>query len=269
MNEIKTYRKIKNIMEECIFDKLDKGMTPIDILHVLCKEFDSDKCDLSYKEKYNKVILHSCRVYKNILLITKFLENKGHVFTLEDKENLMIATFFHDIGKLYKEGKNHPLFSKYMASELFKNENMNLNINRQNKICDMIAWHGNKIYNRDKISFLTKMIRDADLFDEVCGDSLLQLALENIVGKGNPMIKNLNHNVYTFSDMIILDRNDENIKNEILEKINIEENKELYIKLLNEATEKYKRITDWEIRHDEKMKGIKLMDKDTIMINIK
>ena len=56
MNEIKTQRKIKEIMEDYIFDNICKEMTPIDILHVLCKGFDSDKCDLSYKEKYNKEI---------------------------------------------------------------------------------------------------------------------------------------------------------------------------------------------------------------------
>ena len=210
MNEIKTQRKIKEIMEDYIFDNICKEMTPIDILHVLCKGFDSDKCDLSYKEKYNKVITHSCRVYKNILLITKYLENKGYVFTVEEKEDLMIATFFHDIGKLYKDGGKHPLYSSFMVEYILNT--INMSPERINRIVKNIANHGNKRHNKDKISFLTKMLRDADLFDEVCGDSLLQLALENIVGKGNPMIKNLNHNIYKFSDMIILDRNDENIK---------------------------------------------------------
>ena len=268
MNEIKVKNKIRNIMEDYVFDNIKENMSLIDILYVLYKKFYNDKCKLNNKEKYNKVIMHSMRVYKNTKIIIEYLYSHHMIMSNRDKEDLMIAALFHDIGKLYKDDENHPYYSACMLECLLGYLKI-MTDERLFSISKIVAMHGKKRKFRNNINYLTKILRDADLFDEVCGDSLLELALGNIESKNNKLTENLNHNDYKFSDMIIKDRNDEDVKNEILDKINIEENKELYLKLLDEAIEKYKRMTNWEIRHTKQMKGIRLMDENTIQINIK
>ena len=133
------------------------------------------------KEKIFKVVYHAKRVYENINTITNHLQNSGIILTVDEYEDLYIASLFHDVGKLYKDSKRHPEFSAIIFDNISDLIFRDLSISRKSRITQMIYNHGNKLDKDPSLLYTTKILRDADLFDEKCGDSLLALALNNVV----------------------------------------------------------------------------------------
>lgn len=273
--------KIRKMINENITNQLNNDMDITDVLLVLCNNIDSKNCDLSIKEKIFKVVYHAKRVYENINTITNHLQNNGIILTVDEYEDLYIASLFHDIGKLYKDSKRHPEFSAIIFDNISDLIFRDLSISRKSRIIQMIYNHGNKLDKDPSLLYTTKILRDADLFDEKCGDSLLALALNNVVSDreidkiknkdihelSGVLTKNLNKCIFKFSDLVIEDANSKSFIESNLNKINIELNKDLYIKLLKDATDKYKDITNYDDRHNIKT-GHKLMNKYTCKIDI-
>ena len=102
-------------------------------------------------------------------------------------------------------------------------------------ILEMIYSHSNKTKYRDQISIYDKILRDADLFDELCGDSLFELLRNKVRCINN----NLNEFDYSESEDIIKCMKSSKTKEYVYKRINIESNKELYEYELNRAFDMY------------------------------
>ena len=233
-----------------IINELNKSINIFDditgtkVLEILCRKYKSDKCNYSSKDIQNKVFEHGKRVNENAKIIVSFLEtNNIRKFTKEEKEDIEFAALTHDVGKLYKE-KHHNEFSKIIIEYIFSN-NVSFNEKRKERILDMIGNHNKKDENREIISDLDMIIRDADLFDENCGKSLLLLATSYILNNNdmNNLKENLNHIKYIHSDYIINKKSSDNYMNEIKRLINMPCNIYLYEHLVNLAVKDYDKLT--------------------------
>lgn len=240
MGKKKDLRKIseKIIIDEIktkIQNKLHKNMNIIELLEIICKEFNSKFQKCSKGDLIQKIIAHSYRVYLNALTIIKYLNKNEYIeIDYEDMEVLTISIMFHDIGKVFNED-NHEIYSEIIVKYLLKMDSY-FSEEKRKRICKMILNHSHKRKKKDKIDIFTKILRDADTLDEQCGDSLYVLAITHVKNEK----KNLNHiTIKNKALQIIRERNDYNYINDIKSKINIPSVNLLYEQLLQTATNKF------------------------------
>lgn len=238
--------KVKKFMDEFVFENKFAlyRYNGVDELLYLIKEFGDDFYDIK-KKKQNKlthqVISHSSRVVNNMMIILKDLINKGDYFDETELYSMYIAALFHDIGKIMTkndkiDNDDHAYISylmmKYILDENLIRTTMDYSYDI---ILEMIYAHSNKTKYRDQISIYDKILRDADLFDELCGDSLFEL-LRN---KARCVNNNLNEFDLSESEDIIKCMKSFKTKDYVYSRINIESNKELYEYELKRAIDKY------------------------------
>lgn len=220
---------MNNFMNEYSED-LNIKMNIIEFLYLL-HEFTTDFYELK-KKKSNKlknlVINHSCRVLKHLLSIIKNLEQTGEKFSVKIRYDMLVGAMMHDIGKFITENTGidndeHSVVSYLMMKYLLDRCDI-ISQGHKTIILEMILMHSNKTKDRDNISIYDKILRDADLFDEKCGDSLLEL----LKYKSKCVNTNLNTIYYDESYEIIDELSSyKNIKY-INKRINIEQNKKLF-----------------------------------------
>ena len=230
-------------------------------------DFYSHIIELFYnkKSKYTKTNLYSICVEHGIrvCILSELIMNyhekiNFNTYSKDERYIVKIAALFHDIGKLYKK-KNHAKWSEVIMNYFFTLEfkkNKNINIENCNKIRRIISYHSNKEEYRDIISDLTKVVRDADRLDEMCGESLLDLALSYVknnkdIDYNNLEKANLNYLDYKLSDMIMAQRNSKETKAMIKRELNFEVDYDLYLQLLQYANEEYDRRTQYHRFRDK------------------
>lgn len=217
-----------------IVPKLYMKMPTIKLLEIIIDNFESDFCEDSKEVLKRKIINHSNRVYRNMKLIATNLELNEKIFlSKRDKFILSVSCLLHDIGKVYKD-KDHHIYSTVIVDYLLRLDNR-FDEDLINDILDVIYNHSKKTKKKNKISILSKIMRDADLFDEECGDSLFYLLI------GVSEFKKCNFNKIKLKEAkrLLYSKRDQSHKDEIKSKINAPGGYELYEKLLFEATEKF------------------------------
>ena len=240
----KLEKKIYGLMSEFMKEtkhELYSDMKILDFIYIL-SDFMINYFDLSEKKIgkiVNKVIAHPSRVLQHVYTILRYLETEGYEFNESVKYDMLIATMLHDIGKFVTEhteikDRNHNIVSYLMAKYLLDRDKT-LNENDKNIILQMILMHSHKKENQEVINLYDKILRDADLFDEQCGDSLYDFLKSKI--------QNHNMNMNTFylievEPVIDFLKSKKNIKY-INERINIEENRHLFKFEFNRAMIKF------------------------------
>ena len=225
------YRKIE--------PKLYMKMSTIKLLDIIIDNFKSDFCEDNKEDLKRKIINHSNRVYNNMKLIVTNLELNERIFlSKRDKFVLSVSCLLHDIGKIYKD-KDHNIYSVIIVDYLLRLDKR-FDEDLINDILDVIYNHSKKTKKKDKISILSKIMRDADLFDEECGDSLFYL----LIGVSEFKKSNLNKIKLKQAKLLLYSKRDQRHKDEIKSKINTPGGYELYEKLLFEASEKFYMFLD-------------------------
>lgn len=246
-NENKYKHKVKNFMDEFVFEnkfalyKYDV----IDELLYLLKDFGDDFYNIKKKKQKklaHQVISHSSRVVNNMMIILKDLINKGDYFDETELHSMYIAALFHDVGKIITKNDSsmddddHACISYLMMKYILDKDLIRTSIDYSyDIILEMIQYHSNKTKYRDQISIYVKILRDADLFDELCGDSLFELLSSKVRCINN----NLNEFDFSESEDIIKCMKSFKTKEYVHRRINIESNKELYEYELKRAIDKY------------------------------
>lgn len=215
----------------------------VDDLLYLIKEFGDDYYDIS-KKKQNKlthqIIKHSFRVLDNLRTILLFLKDKGYKFNICELNNMTIGAILHDVGKVMCESDKklkdtpHNLIGYLMIKRLFEYDNK-LSDYDKCIILEMIKMHSDKRKDRDKITIYTKLLRDADLFDEICGDSLYDLLRDLTICVN----KNLNTYEYDGIHELINEYKSDSTIQKIVKRINVKENRKLFYRELKKAEVKY------------------------------
>ena len=129
-------------------------------LHKCCEEAEGEneslfpwRHDKQFKVKHTSRVLKYCEKICNSEKISE-----------PDRQTLVLACVFHDIGSL-KSRENHALESGKIA-DVWLNEYVKNITNDQRKIIiDMIVDHSNKTERCDHI--LSNILKDADLLDEI------------------------------------------------------------------------------------------------------
>lgn len=227
----KLYRKIKS--------KLYMKMSIVKLIETIIDNFESEFCEDNKEVLKRKIINHSNRVYRNMKLIVANLELNEKIFlSKRDKFVLSVSCLLHDIGKVYKD-KDHNIYSTIIVDYLLRLDNR-FDEDLINDILDVIYNHSKKTKKKGKISILSKIMRDADLFDEECGDSLFYL----LIGTSEFKKCNLNKIKIKEAKLLLYSKRDQKHKDEIKSKINTPGGYELYEKLLSEAAEKFYMFLD-------------------------
>lgn len=235
---------VKKFMDNFIEYSIDELYPdiPVDDFLIIMKEF-SDIYYNTYERKGNKIthkiLNHSFRVLEHFKTILIDLKNNGHMFNLNEINAMYIAISLHDIGKFITENdnvknKDHAIISYLMVKYLL-NKTKDIDLYYKNIILEMVGMHSNKKQNIDDVSIYTKIIRDADLFDERCGDSLFEL-LRN---KATCVDNNLNEYEYDESEYILECAKSIKTKKYVYERINIQSNKDLFSRELERAESQY------------------------------
>ena len=233
------YVTIVRILTKYIKNKLSYKTTMIELLDIIINNFESDFCEDNKEDLKRKIINHSNRVYNNMKLIVTNLELKEKIFlSKRDKFVLSVSCLLHDIGKVYNDN-NHNYYSVIIVDYLLRLDKR-FDEDLINDILDVIYNHSKKTKKKDKISILSKIMRDADLFDEECGDSLFYL----LIGVSEFKKCNLNKIKLKQTKLLLYSKRDQKHKDEIKSKINTPGGYELYEKLLSEAAEKFYMFLD-------------------------
>ena len=188
----------------------------------------------------NMIWWHSKRVGEHAVTIINHMNSNGYNITDNDEYKIFTAILLHDIGKFITvndksyDNDDHAIVSYIMAKYLLDTDQY-LSKQDRNDILEMILMHSNKTEHRQQISLLSKIIRDADLFDERCGDSLETLLMLKINCPG----KSLNTLEYDESDKIVKKVTRKKYYKKIHEKINIEINESLFKSEQQRAIDKY------------------------------
>lgn len=228
-------------VKEC--DKQIKSLRDIKTFIYLIKEFGDYYYDVGVKKRNkltHQVIKHSFRVAENLQMIICHLSDKGYYFNDDELYGMYISTILHDIGKIITENDDipkddHSIVSYLMVKYLIdKYPKINIKFNK-NDVLEMIYSHSKKTKHRKKISIYSKIVRDADLFDECCGDSLYDLLRDVTLCENN----NLNSYDYTEPDEIIKNLKTNRYKEYVIERINVEDNIKLFKKELKRAEKRY------------------------------
>ena len=230
-------------------NKLYNKMTMIELLETIINNVNSLYCEDNKEDLKRKIINHGNRVHKNMKLIVTNLELKEKIFlSKRDKFILSVSCLLHDIGKVYSDS-NHNYYSVIIVDYLLRLDKR-FDEDLINDILDVIYNHSKKTKKKGKISILSKIMRDADLFDEECGDSLFYLLI------GISEFKKCNFNKIKLKEAkrLLYSKRDQRHKDEIKSKINTPGGYELYEKLLFEAAEKFYMfvsvIEDLDIEND-------------------
>lgn len=230
---------ISKLMNLYIKDKISHKTTMIELLKIIIDNFESEFCKDSKEVLKRKIINHSNRVYRNMELIVTNLELNEKIFlSKRDKFVLSVSCLLHDIGKVYKD-ERHNLYSRLIVDYLLRLDKR-FDEDLINDILDVIYNHSKKTKKKSKISILSKIMRDADLFDEECGDSLFYL----LIGISEFKKSNLNKIKIKEAKLLLYSKRDQKHKDEIKSKINTPGGYELYEKLLSEAAEKFYMFLD-------------------------
>lgn len=233
------YVTIIRILTKYIKNKLSYKTTMIELLETIIDNFESEFCEDNKEVLKRKIINHSNRVYRNMKLIVTNLELNGKIFlSKRDKFVLSVSCLFHDIGKVYGDN-NHHIYSTIIVEYLLRLDKR-FDEDLINDILDVIYNHSKKTKKKGKISILSKIMRDADLFDEECGDSLFYL----LIGVSGFKKCNLNKINLKQAKLLLYSKRDQKHKDEIKSKINTPGGYELYEKLLSEAAEKFYMFID-------------------------
>lgn len=220
-------------------NKLYNKMTMIELLETIINNVNSLYCEDNKEDLKRKIINHSNRVYKNMKLIVTNLELKEKIFlSKRDKFILSVSCLLHDIGKVYNDS-NHNYYSVIIVDYLLRLDKR-FDEDLINDILDVIYNHSKKTKKKSKISILSQIMRDADLFDEECGDSLFYL----LIGVSGFKKCNLNKINLKQAKVLLYSKRDQKHKDEIKSKINTPGGYELYEKLLSEAAEKFYMFID-------------------------
>lgn len=228
------YDIITSKLKLYVKNKLYNKMTMIELLEIIINNFESDHCEDSKEILKRKIINHSNRVYRNMKLIVTNLELNEKIFlSKRDKFVLSVSCLLHDIGKVYDDN-DHNYYSTVIVDYLLRLDDR-FDDDLINDILDVIYNHSKKTKKKNKISILSKIMRDADLFDEECGDSLFYL----LIGMSEFKKCNLNKITLKQAKRLLYSKRDQSHKDEIKSKINTPGGYELYEKLLFEAAEKF------------------------------
>lgn len=220
-------------------NKLYNKMTMIELLETIINNVNSLYCEDNKEDLKRKIINHSNRVYRNMKLIVTNLELNEKIFlSKRDKFVLSVSCLLHDIGKIYKD-KDHNIYSTIIVDYLLRLDKR-FDEDLINDILDVIYNHSKKTKKKGKITILSKIMRDADLFDEECGDSLFYL----LIGTSEFKKSNLNKIKIKEAKLLLYSKRDQKHKDEIKSKINTPGGYELYEKLLSEAAEKFYMFLD-------------------------
>lgn len=220
-------------------NKLYNKMTMIELLETIINNVNSLYCEDNKEDLKRKIINHSNRVYRNMKLIVTNLELNEKIFlSKRDKFVLSVSCLLHDIGKIYKD-KDHNIYSTIIVDYLLRLDKR-FDEDLINDILDVIYNHSKKTKKKGKITILSKIMRDADLFDEECGDSLFYL----LIGTSEFKKSNLNKIKIKEAKLLLYSKRDQKHKDEIKSKINTPGGYELYEKLLSEAAEKFYMFID-------------------------
>lgn len=223
--------RIKKEIDRNVINNLYKEMTIEHFLEKIVLNFNKDNNDHVMR---NKIMSHGRRVYNNAKVIIGDLEmNHGIALCEEDKRYLFYSCIFHDIGKLYSSS-NHALYSTFMMEYILTTLKI-VDGDKLYKVLEPILFHSNKTKRKNKISLNAKILRDSDLFDENCGESLFRLLLTNIKNKQS----DFNTIDFHRSTLLLKNKINHSHKTKIIEKINIETNITLYNNLLYSAMEQY------------------------------
>ena len=256
-------KRIKNLLEIYIIPKINKETKIIELLNIFINKFKSEKCDDDSETLRRKIISHSNRVYKNMKIIVSNLEVNHHIYlSHEEMFILSISCMLHDIGKTYSD-KNHNFYSTVITEYLLTMDER-FDSELINKILEVIYFHGKKNKNKDRISLLAKILRDADLFDEECGDSLFYLLISKIKNKKDTLNK---LDIVKAKQLLKIKICNEHIE-EIESKINTPGGKELYRRLLNETIENFYMFIDYIEGYEEVEDYYNLKYIDCLKINI-
>lgn len=253
----KLINKLNENIKYDIYNKYDDNITFY--YHFIYLFYNESK--YNFNDLVSICIHHGFRVWCICETIIKYHEDIGfRKYTNHEKEIIKIAALFHDIGKTFKK-TDHAKWGSIIMEYLFeleysRNNKYSLSTSTMSEIINIIKFHGSKEKYRDRISDLTKVVRDADRLDEMCGESLLDLALSYV--KNNKEIKynklekaNLNYLDYKLSDMIMAQRNSEETKAMIKRELNFDVDYDLYLQLLHYANEAYDRRTQYHRFRDK------------------
>lgn len=213
-----------------------------EILYAI-KEYGVDYYDIEFQDANkitHKIIKHSSRVLDNFKIIINHLTKKGYYFSKKEMNSMYVAIALHDIGKIITEhdgliNDDHASISYLMVNYLYKNGFKTIIDFDHDSVLEMIYYHSKKTKHQDKISLCCKVVRDADLFDECCGESLFVLLRD--LAKCN----NINLNSYTNvrPEELLEHVQTKKFKNDIIERINIEDNIKLFKRELKKAEKQY------------------------------
>ena len=177
---IRQKQKIESIIDSQELNIYWDGENPLDILrgitnHIMKKESNKDK-----NKMIEKIFTHSLYVRRFSIYI---LEKDENLNTKENLNKLLIAETFHDLGKILEyniENYNddiHAEYSEYITELILKKQNKLNNIDIK-EICKMIRYHSLKGNKCPKdASKLDKILMDADLLDEKCGQRFFKLCM--------------------------------------------------------------------------------------------
>ena len=169
---------------------------------------------------------------------------------------------WENLGKTYSD-KNHNFYSTVITEYLLTMDER-FDSELINKILEVIYFHGKKNKNKDRISLLAKILRDADLFDEECGDSLFYLLISKIKNKKDTLNK---LDIVKAKQLLKIKICNEHIE-EIESKINTPGGKELYRRLLNETIENFYMFIDYIEGYEEVEDYYNLKYINCLKINI-
>ena len=258
-----TVYTIKSRLDKYIKNNLYKNMSILELLQVFIDNFVSKHCDDDNETLRRKIISHSNRVYKNMKIIVSNLEINHHIYlSHEEMFILSISCMLHDIGKTYSD-KNHNFYSTVITEYLLTMDER-FDSELINKILEVIYFHSKKNKNKDRISLLAKILRDADLFDEECGDSLFYLLISKIKNKKDTLNK---LDIVKAKQLLKIKICNEHME-EIESKINTQGGKELYRRLLNETIENFYMFIDYIEGYEEVEDYYNLKYINCLKINI-
>ena len=224
------------------------------IIQILFEKFASDYIKTKSIVKIsNKVNMHNNRVLEHLKIILFYANEYGRkTFTEQELYIMYTACIFHDIGKIYRDDKYHPIYS-YLITKYILDMNDNIDDETKDIILEIVLMHGNKREFQKEISEYTAYVRDADLFDENCGFSLFTMLNDMVMicKRNKDFIKydeydkkylkdiNLNKPDFEMSDDLLKYKTSTEFVTDLKSKISISWNHELYDKEINRVINDY------------------------------
>lgn len=250
----KTEDDIVRLMDKYIKPKMVRRLALTKYFDILSNNFISGYIKPKKIDRLrNEILRHTIRVVEHKNIILEFGTRQGRQYDKCDMYMTNVICMLHDIGKLYKDDEFHAIYSYIMVKYLIDNDDNPVHKNHYNDILEPILMHGNKEKYKNKINEYTAILRDADVFDENCGHSLVRMLYETIMWcnidddilmYAEPSYKwldkiNLNKENFSVSDGLMSRKNSPEYITKIKNKINIDWNKGLYDMERQKAIDKY------------------------------